>query len=180
MVCQDPIIDQINATVDKLTHSANFLQFLGQRALIIEEEGPSEAVEEKIEEERYHFISLVLNLVNTFLYMVNTYIVVPTADNYSVSLGAAATVCGIVIGSMAIAQIFSSVYLSRWSNKSYFRPLVFSSLVLCLGNLMYAAAYDMNSLWLLLLGRLMCGYAFMHLLLNRIKIKFTGYKVVIK
>ncbi|XP_078161955.1 SPX domain-containing membrane protein OsI_21475-like [Carex rostrata] len=154
---KDPIIDQINATVDKLTHSANFLQFLGQRALIIEEEGPSEAVEEKIEEERYHFISLVLNLVNTFLYMVNTYIVVPTADNYSVSLGAAATVCGIVIGSMAIAQIFSSVYLSRWSNKSYFRPLVFSSLVLCLGNLMYAAAYDMNSLWLLLLGRLMCG-----------------------
>ncbi|KAJ4775244.1 SPX domain-containing membrane protein [Rhynchospora pubera] len=154
---KDPIIDQINASVDKLTRSTNFLEFLGQRALIIEEELPSEAVEERIEEDRYHFISLVLNLVNTFLYMVNTYIVVPTADNYSVSLGAAATVCGIIIGSMAIAQIFSSVYLSRWSNKSYFQPLVFSSLVLCLGNLLYAMAYDMNSIWVLLLGRLLCG-----------------------
>lgn len=157
MIYQDPIIDHINSTVDKLTHSTNFLQFLGQCALIIEEEGPSEAVEVRIEEERYHFISLVLNLVNTFLYMVNTYIVVPTADNYSVSLGAAATVCGIIIGSMAVAQIFSSVYLSRWSNKSYFWPLVFSSLVLCLGNLLYAVAYDLNSLWILLLGRLLCG-----------------------
>ncbi|KAG8094033.1 hypothetical protein GUJ93_ZPchr0012g22109 [Zizania palustris] len=154
---KDPIIDMINSSVDKLTRSTNFLRFLGQHALIADEESPSTAGEEEIEDKKYHFMSLMLNLVNTFLYMVNTYIIVPTADDYSVSLGAASTVCGVVIGSMAVAQIFSSVYFSAWSNKSYFKPLVFSSIVLFLGNVCYAMAYDMKSLTVLIIGRLLCG-----------------------
>lgn len=153
---QDPIIDSIKAAVDRLTHSTNFLHFLGQHALIMQEEFPS-PVEEYVDNERYHFMSLLLNLANTFLYMVNTYIIVPTADDYSMSLGAAATVCGVVIGAMAVAQVFSSVYFSAWSNKSYFRPLVFSSLVLFLGNILYALAYDLDSIAVLLVGRLLCG-----------------------
>ncbi|RCV19976.1 hypothetical protein SEVIR_4G018800v4 [Setaria viridis] len=154
---KDPIIDMINSSVDKLTRSTNFLRFLGQHAMIVDEESPSTAGEEEIEDQKYHFMSLMLNLVNTFLYMVNTYIIVPTADDYSVSLGAASTVCGVVIGSMAVAQIFSSVYFSAWSNKSYFKPLIFSSIVLFLGNVCYAIAYDMKSLTVLIIGRLLCG-----------------------
>ena len=154
---QDPIIDLIKATADKLTNSTNFLRFLGQHALIAQGDSTGSEVEH-IEEDKYHFISLVLNLVNTFLYMVNTYIIVPTADDYATSLGAAATVCGVIIGSMAVAQIFSSVYFSAWSNRSYFRPLLFSSVVLLLGNVLYALAYDLNSLVILLVGRLLCGY----------------------
>ncbi|OVA11870.1 SPX [Macleaya cordata] len=154
---QDPVIDSIKAAVDRLTHSTNFLQFLGQHALIMQEELPS-AVDDHVDDQKYDFISLLLNLVNTFLYMVNTYIIVPTADNYSMSLGAAPTVCGVVIGAMAVAQVFSSVYFSAWSNKSYFRPLVFSSIVLFLGNTMYALAYDLDSIAVLLIGRLLCGF----------------------
>ncbi|KAI5412257.1 hypothetical protein KIW84_057064 [Lathyrus oleraceus] len=126
------------------------------RAIVMEEELPA-PTDENVDE-RYHFTSLILNLVNTFLYMVNTYIIVPTADDYSMHLGAAPTVCGIVIGAMAVAQLFSSVYFSAWSNKSYFRPLVFSSIILFLGNTMYALAYDFNSIWILLIGRLCCGF----------------------
>ncbi|CAH1415582.1 unnamed protein product [Lactuca virosa] len=153
---QEPVIDTIIAAVDRLSYSTNFLTFLGQHALIMQEELPT-PLEEHIDDERYHFMSLMLNLVNTFLYMVNTYIIVPTADDYSMSLGAAATVCGIVIGAMAVAQLFSSVYFSAWSNRSYFRPLIFSSIVLFMGNVMYAMAYDMNSITVLLLGRVFCG-----------------------
>ncbi|MBA0825431.1 hypothetical protein Goarm_022016 [Gossypium armourianum] len=153
---QDPVVDSINAAVDRLSHSTNFLNFLAQHALIMQEELPA-PTDERIDDERYHFMSLLLNLANTFLYMVNTYIIVPTADDYSMSLGAAATVCGIVIGAMAVAQVFSSVYFSAWSNRSYFRPLVFSSIVLFVGNTMYALAYDMSSLTVLILGRLCCG-----------------------
>ncbi|OMP09630.1 hypothetical protein COLO4_05281 [Corchorus olitorius] len=153
---QDPVVDAIKAAVDRLSYSTNFLNFLAQHALIMQEELPA-PIEEHIDEERYHFMSLLLNLANTFLYMVNTYIIVPTADDYSMSLGAAATVCGVVIGAMAVAQVFSSVYFSAWSNRSYFRPLVFSSIVLFVGNAMYALAYDMNSLTVLILGRLFCG-----------------------
>ncbi|KAF5935484.1 hypothetical protein HYC85_026613 [Camellia sinensis] len=154
---QDPVVDSIKAAVDRLTYSTNFLHFLGQHALIMQEEELPTPSEERADDERYHFMSLILNLANTFLYMVNTYIVVPTADDYSLSLGAAATVCGIVIGAMAVAQVFSSVYFSAWSNKSYFKPLIFSSIVLFAGNIMYALAYDLNSIAVLLLGRLFCG-----------------------
>ncbi|KAK7315157.1 hypothetical protein VNO77_33690 [Canavalia gladiata] len=154
---QDPVVDSINAAVDRLTHSTNFLNFLGQHALIMQEELPT-PTEEPVDNQRYHFMSLLLNLANTFLYMVNTYIIVPTADDYSMSLGAAPTVCGIVIGAMAVAQVFSSVYFSAWSNKSYYRPLIFSSIVLFLGNVLYALAYDISSIWILLLGRLLCGF----------------------
>ncbi|GJN02004.1 hypothetical protein PR202_ga19314 [Eleusine coracana subsp. coracana] len=158
VILKDPIIDQVNHAVQKLTHATSFMQFLGQHALISQEDAQSGS-EDPVDDQSYHFMSLLLNLVNTFLYMVNTYIIVPTADDYSVSLGAAATVCGIIIGSMAVAQVFSSVYFSAWSNKSYFRPLVFSSIMLFFGNLLYALAYDLNSLTVLLIGRLLCGYA---------------------
>ncbi|CAN6580745.1 unnamed protein product [Malus baccata var. baccata] len=154
---QDPVIDSVKAAVDRLTNSTNFLNFLGQHALILQEDVLPAPVEEEVDDQRYHFMSLVLNLVNTFLYMVNTYIIVPTADDYSMSLGAAATVCGVVIGAMAVAQVFSSVYFSAWSNRSYFKPLVFSSIVLFGGNTLYALAYDLSSIWVLLIGRLFCG-----------------------
>ncbi|XP_015084022.1 SPX domain-containing membrane protein At4g22990-like [Solanum pennellii] len=154
---QDPVVDSMKAAVDRLSHSTNFLNFLAQHALIMQDELPV-PVEEGVDDQRYHFMSLLLNLANTFLYMVNTYIIVPTADDYSMSLGAAATVCGIVIGAMAVAQIFSSVYFSAWSNSSYFRPLIFSSIVLFIGNVMYALAYDLNSIPILLIGRLFCGF----------------------
>lgn len=153
---QDPIIDSINAAVDRLTNSTNFLQYLGKHALIVQDELPTPS-EDHVLDDKYHFMSLLLNLANTFLYMVNTYIIVPTADDYSMSLGAAATVCGIVIGSMAVAQVFSSVYFSAWSNKSYIKPLIFSSVVLLAGNTLYALAYDLNSIYVLLVGRLFCG-----------------------
>ncbi|KAJ0265540.1 SPX domain-containing membrane protein [Hirschfeldia incana] len=153
---QDPVVEAIKSAVDKLTNSTSFLNFLAQHALIMQDDLQTPS-EDTIDERTYHFNSLLLNLGNTFLYMVNTYIIVPTADDYSMSLGAAATVCGVVIGSMAVAQVFSSVYFSAWSNKSYFKPLVFSSIALFFGNLMYALAYDANSMWLLLFGRLCCG-----------------------
>ncbi|XP_019097042.1 PREDICTED: SPX domain-containing membrane protein At4g22990-like [Camelina sativa] len=151
----DAMVDSINAAVRKLSNSTSFLDFLGKHALIILEDSPS--LQDPVAEENFHFLSLFLNLVNAFLYMVNTYIVVPTADSYSLSLGAAATVCGVVIGSMAVAQLFSSIYFSAWSNRSYLKPLLFSSIVLIFGNAFYALAYDMNSIVLLLLGRLFCG-----------------------
>ncbi|KAI3730119.1 hypothetical protein L6452_18795 [Arctium lappa] len=58
------------------------------------------------------------------------------ADDNSMSLGAATTVCRIVIGAMAGVDVFSSIYFSSWSNKSYFKPLVFSNIVLLVGNAM--------------------------------------------
>lgn len=139
-----------------MTNTTNLIQYLGQHALIPQGDLPI-ADGDVSDKKTYHLPSLLLNLANAFLYMINTYIIVPTADDYATSLGAAATTCGIIIGSMAVAQIFSSVYFSAWSNKSYFHPLVFSSMMLLFGNILYAFAYDANSITLLLMGRLLCG-----------------------
>ncbi|CAL8122321.1 unnamed protein product [Prunus armeniaca] len=152
----DPVLDSIRAAVNRLSNSTSFLHYLGKHALLMGDDLQSPSGDHA-DDGRYHFMSLLLNLANTFLYMVNTYIIVPTADNYSMTLGAAATVCGVVIGSMAVAQVFSSVYFSAWSNRSYMRPLVFSSIILLVGNTLYALAYDLNSISVLLIGRLFCG-----------------------
>ncbi|PQP92860.1 hypothetical protein Pyn_36996 [Prunus yedoensis var. nudiflora] len=152
----DPVLDSIRAAVNRLSNSTSFLHYLGKHALLMGDDLQSPS-EDHADDGSYHFMSLLLNLANTFLYMVNTYIIVPTADNYSMTLGAAATVCGVVIGSMAVAQVFSSVYFSAWSNRSYMRPLVFSSIILLVGNTLYALAYDLNSISVLLIGRLFCG-----------------------
>ena len=47
------------------------MQFLGQHSLIVQEDAQSES-EDLVGDQNYHFMSLMLNLVNTFLYMVNT------------------------------------------------------------------------------------------------------------
>ncbi|CAK9216937.1 unnamed protein product [Sphagnum troendelagicum] len=156
-IWQDPLIESIRKAEDRLTNSTNFLRFLGNQALNERDDLP-QLSEAEIEADQYHFMSLFLNLVNTFFYMVNTYIVVPTADKYAASLGAAPTVCGAIIGAMAVAQLVSSVYLSAWSNRSYLGPLIFSAVILCIGNVFYAIAYDFNSISILLLGRLLCGF----------------------
>ncbi|GFZ01219.1 major Facilitator Superfamily with SPX (SYG1/Pho81/XPR1) domain-containing protein [Actinidia rufa] len=93
---QDSVVDSIKAAVDRMGHSTNFLHFLAQRALIMQEELPT-PTEEHADEDRYHFYVTSLEFT---------------------------TVCGIVIGAMAVAQIFASVYFSAWSNKSYFKPLI--------------------------------------------------------
>ena len=64
-------MDQVNHAVQKLTHATNFMQFLGQHSLIVQEDAQSES-ENLVDDQNYHFMSLMLNLVNTFLYMVNT------------------------------------------------------------------------------------------------------------
>ena len=46
----------INSSVDKLTRSTNFLRFLGQHAMIVDEESPSTAGEEDRKSEiPFHF-----------------------------------------------------------------------------------------------------------------------------
>ncbi|CAN6562748.1 unnamed protein product [Malus baccata var. baccata] len=146
-VCKhvDPVVNSLRAAVNRLSNSTSFLHYLGKHALLMEEDLPILSGDQA-DDSKYHFMSLILNLANTFLYMVNTYIIVPTADNYSMTLGAAATVCGVVIGSMAVAH-------ERGSLVHWVRPFF----ILLVGNTLYALAYDLNSISVLLIGRLFCG-----------------------
>ena len=86
------------------------------------------------------FMSLLLNLVNTFLKMIDTYIIVLIADDYSLSLEAATTVCGVVIGSMEVAPFFLwfILVLGQINHTKY---LSYSAAVSCLWATLCLRAY---------------------------------------
>ncbi|KAH7428983.1 hypothetical protein KP509_09G025600 [Ceratopteris richardii] len=138
----------------KLTKEASVLSFMASGFLL---QPSDEELLETAEEIEYHPWSAYLNQLNTFLYMVNYYVIVPTSDEYAQLLNTPATVSGVVIGSMPLAATISAIIFTLWSNKSYKAPLIVSTLLLILGNLSYALALPLNSVWLLLLGRALEG-----------------------
>jgi predicted MFS family arabinose efflux permease len=151
-------VHSIRAAQERLTSSTGFLGYVGKQLLEgAGSEGGERAGAASDGGERVHVASLLLNLGGAFLYMMNTYVVVPTADAYARALGAQATLCGLVVAAMAVSQLASSLYFSACSNASFSLPLRLGAGLLLLGNLLYALAFDLRSLPLLLLGRFLCG-----------------------
>ncbi|GJP40506.1 hypothetical protein CLOM_g182 [Closterium sp. NIES-68] len=150
---EEPIIQEIEAARAKLTDAVSYDTFVAKGLLLppAPERGPEAA------EPEFHWWSLQLNQFNTFLYMVNYYIIVPTSDEYAILLSAPPALCGIIIGATPLCALVSAFVFSKWSNTSYSQPLVISTLVLLLGNFTYATALDFRSVALLLIGRSLTG-----------------------
>eukprot|EP00850_Spirogloea_muscicola_P014491 SM000104S09361 [mRNA] locus=s104:391140:395558:+ [translate_table: standard] len=152
----EPVIMAIEAARNRLTRAVSYNTFVAN-ALLLPPPSPTAVAEEAAQEVEYHWPSVQLNLANTFLYMVNYYIVVPSSDDYALLLGVPATLCGVIIGSMPLAAIASAFAYSSWSNRTYTEPLVVSTAITIVGNLLYAMALNANSIWFLFLGRFLCG-----------------------
>jgi hypothetical protein len=89
--------------------------------------------------------------------MTNYYIVGPTSNAYMLHLESHEAYAGVLIGAMPAAALVSAVVFSMWSNTNYTRPMLCSALLLTLGNLLYAAAYEYKSLTMVILGRALTG-----------------------
>ncbi|CAB9529822.1 SPX domain-containing membrane protein OsI [Seminavis robusta] len=90
----------------------------------MEDDEASKAVEDK-------WLSHFLNLMSTFLYMTNYYVVAPTSGRY--------------------AEIW-------WTSYSYKSALVFASTCSIVGNLFYALGLPCQSLTFVMIGRLLNGF----------------------
>ncbi|CAI5508491.1 unnamed protein product, partial [Closterium sp. Naga37s-1] len=90
---EEPIIQEIEAARAKLTDAVGYSTYMAKGLLLppAPERGPEAG------EPEFHWWSLQLNQFNTFLYMVNCYIIVPTSDEYAVLLSAPPTLCCIII-----------------------------------------------------------------------------------
>lgn len=97
--------------------------------------------------------TLTLTLLHTFLYMTNYYLFSPTANLYTLALGLSRSSSGTVLAMTPLASLTFAVLLSWWSNYSFKSPLIAGSVLILLGDILYALAYDFNSLALLLTGR---------------------------
>lgn len=104
-----------------------------------------------------NIVPLVLNLFACFLYMMNNYIVEPSAAYYVNELKASDAVSGILIGAMPWANISAAIGYSEWTNRSYRQPLLFAGVLMCIGNVMYSCAYNYKSIWMCVLGRAITG-----------------------
>jgi hypothetical protein len=103
-------------------------------------------------------MSNVLNLMSTFLYMTNYYIVAPTSGSYAQKLGGDVSSSSLIIGMTPVAALVSTVLYSWWTSYSYKSALVFASTCSLLGNIMYAMGLPCNSLTYVLVGRLLNGF----------------------
>jgi hypothetical protein len=103
-------------------------------------------------------ISNILNLMSTFLYMTNYYIVAPTSGSYAQKLGGDVSWSGLIIGMTPVAALVSTVLYSWWTSYSYKSALVFASTCSLCGNIMYAMGLPCNSLTFVLAGRLLNGF----------------------
>lgn len=77
---------------------------------------------------------------------------------YATRLGGTEADSAIIIGMTPLAAQVGAVLFSWWANKSYKKPLIFSSCCTTIGNLLYALALPCNSLYMVLLGRLLNGF----------------------
>ncbi|KAF8822691.1 putative SPX domain-containing membrane protein [Cardiosporidium cionae] len=104
-----------------------------------------------------NFAGLFLNNANTFLYMANYYIVIPTASEYAQAVGMTNTSSGYLLAMTPLSSLLASVLYSYWSNRCFRSPLLFCTSLLCLGNFLYALALNYRSPTMLFLGRLIVG-----------------------
>lgn len=102
-------------------------------------------------------LSLYLNLLSTFLFMVNYYVVLPTSGAYCKALGADESFSGVTMGILPLAACLAAAAYSYATQYTYRVPLIVAGLLCMGGNMLYAAAQPLDSLAVVILGRVVVG-----------------------
>ncbi|KAI0631546.1 major facilitator superfamily domain-containing protein [Trametes polyzona] len=88
------------------------------------------------------------------------FIIVSSSNEYAQHLGGTSTFSGLVIGIPTVFSGLALIPLMRIDQGGYKRPLHFACASACVGNMLYGLAYRANWLYLILLGRIVTGFAF--------------------
>jgi MFS family permease len=156
----EPILLKIQAARRRLQQSHGSL-YAQSKALIFDEDSEeNESVHLYSDDhvKKRSSISTFLNLMSSFLFMTNYYIVAPTSGTYAARLGMSEALSGLIIGMTPCAALIASVLYSWWSNHSYKSALLFSAGCAILGDIFYALALPFNSVAFIFMGRLLNGF----------------------
>jgi len=160
----EPVLDQINAARNRLRQTTKYAELVAAQALIFvddkDQDGkiPDEDKTPASEFTAVQKLSSMLNLVSTFLYMANYYIVAPSVGEYALRLGSDVSMAGFIIGMTPNAALISTVLYGFWSNYSYRNALIFASSSSFCGNILYALALKYDSINMVLMGRFLVGF----------------------
>jgi hypothetical protein len=162
----EPILKKITETEERVMRSQarTTSEYLASHSEMALEQRRAAEDEESDDETGYKVIKrktskagLFLNLLVTFLFMANAYIVGPTSGQYAIQLGESKSNGALIIGLSPVAALLSTIMYSYWTNFAFKTPLVVSVAVSVVGNLLYGAALQCESGTMLFAGRLMCG-----------------------
>jgi len=119
-------------------------------------------------------VGLMLNLLSVFIFMANYTLVIPSTSAFARHLDLPPTFAGVIIGAADITMIASALLYSIWTNRAFKAPLAFGALCCALGNVLYSSAYDFNSSWMLVSGRLLLGFGGTRAVSRRFIADFIG------
>ena len=132
--------DQVRQARARVRQKTSFISFLSLKPLIFDHE------EMELSEMMGmpHETSVWLNIMQIFLSTVNAYITVPTTNAYAEQVGVDPAYSGVIIGMSPIAQIFSALVFSYWSNFAFKAPLLVSCILQLLGNVWSLLAHTQS------------------------------------
>ncbi|CAL5227554.1 g10545 [Coccomyxa viridis] len=119
---------------------------------------------------------LLLNCINSGLYMANYNLILPPITEVCRHIGVKNSMVGIIVGACDIATVFGTVGYSIWTNTNYKNPLIASAVACLLGNVCYCLSYDLGAVWLLFLARLITGFGSARTVNRRYIALFVAYK----
>ncbi|KAJ0411381.1 hypothetical protein ATCC90586_004367 [Pythium insidiosum] len=165
----EPVLSKIALARRRLQQSTQYVKTIAAQALIFDGESSEDEDEASASAAEGGYISFrprarsseisrFINMTCTFLYMINYYIVAPTSGDYAAALGAEEALSGVIVGMTPIASLVSAVLYSWWANRSYKSPLLFATVCLVVGNLLYGLALYFDSIAMAIAGRLLNGF----------------------
>lgn len=104
--------------------------------------------------------SLIVIIAANILLQISFYIIVSSSNAYALHLGGTSTFSGVVIGISTLFSGLSIPLLMKLDGGGYKLPLHVSCGASILGHILYASAYRANYLYLILIGRIVSGFAF--------------------
>ena len=164
----EPVLKEITETANRVMHTqkqstVEFLASTSKMALEVSmlpspESDADLTAEKRQKKDAAARRGLNINLLLTFIYLANQYVVAPTSGQYAGILGLTPAMSGLIIGLTPTAALVSSVLMSMWSNYSFKKPLI--SCICCgiVGNILYGMAMQCSAPWMLLAGRLLTGF----------------------
>ncbi|PBL03464.1 MFS general substrate transporter [Armillaria gallica] len=104
--------------------------------------------------------SLVIIITSNLLIQISFFIIVSSSNDYAIYLGGNSTFSGVVIGIPTVFAAIAVVPLLKYDGGGYKLPLHVSCAASIVGLLLYALAYPLHYLYLILLGRIVNGIGF--------------------
>ena len=94
----------------KLQKTNEFVQFLAASMMVQEGDEDGESIQDTDgDQQQPTEFSNFLNLMSTFLYMSNYYIVAPSSDTYAIKLGSDPSIAGVIIGYVLLRKSLDSL-----------------------------------------------------------------------